>query len=240
MKQVRKHLTYANVVSSICLFLLVGGGAAIAATQLPKKSVGSNQLKKNAVTAAKLKNSAVTTAKLGGSAVSNEKLADGAVTSTKLADNAVTSTKIAENAVTTTRIANSAVNSAKVLDKSLTGNDVAADTLTGSNINESTLGQVPDAAKFNGKTVTDFTSSAIYKKESALEEGVNLGDETHAIEESCEPGDVLLDGGPADVNNTSSMVESFPAPGTINGWKVRLKTPATDNFLVVVLCAKQG
>jgi len=230
VKQIRKHFTYANVVSSICLFLLVGGGAALAASSLPKKSVGSNQLKKNAVTAAKLKNGAVTTAKLGASAVSNEKIADNSVTSTKIADSAVTTAKVADNAV----------NSAKVLDKSLTGKDVAPDSLTGVNINESTLGQVPDAAKLSGKAASAFTSSSIYKKESTLEEGTDLGDGTHAIEEACDPGDVLLDGGPADVNATSSMVESFPQPGSTNGWKVRLKTPSADNFLVVVLCAKQS
>jgi hypothetical protein len=55
MKQrIRSHLTYANVVATLCLFLLVGGGAAFAATQLPKSSVGTRQLKKGAVTAAKI------------------------------------------------------------------------------------------------------------------------------------------------------------------------------------------
>ena len=46
MKQIRKRLTYANVMSSIAVFLVLGG-AAVAATQLPKNSVGSKQLKKN-------------------------------------------------------------------------------------------------------------------------------------------------------------------------------------------------
>ncbi len=51
----RPKLSYANVVSTICLFLLLGGGAAVAATQqLAKNSVGPRQLKKGAVTPAKL------------------------------------------------------------------------------------------------------------------------------------------------------------------------------------------
>jgi hypothetical protein len=50
----RRHLTYANVMSSIAVFLVLGGGA-YAATQLPKNSVGTRQLKKNAVTSAKVK-----------------------------------------------------------------------------------------------------------------------------------------------------------------------------------------
>lgn len=63
MKQIRKRLTYANVMSSIAVFMVLGG-AAIAATQLPKNSVGSKQLKKNAVTAAKIKKNAVNGAKV--------------------------------------------------------------------------------------------------------------------------------------------------------------------------------
>lgn len=59
--QIRKHLTYANVVSSLSLFLLIGGSAAIAANHLGKNTVGQNQLKKNSVATAKLKNNAVTT-----------------------------------------------------------------------------------------------------------------------------------------------------------------------------------
>lgn len=55
MKQIRKRLTYANVMSSLAVFLVVSGGAAIAAGQLGKNTVGSKQLKKNAVTSVKVK-----------------------------------------------------------------------------------------------------------------------------------------------------------------------------------------
>jgi hypothetical protein len=64
MRRLGGKLTYANVVSTLCLFLLLGGSAAFAATQLPKNSVGSKQLKNNAVTTGKLKNGAVTGAKI--------------------------------------------------------------------------------------------------------------------------------------------------------------------------------
>jgi hypothetical protein len=64
LSHIRKRLTYANVVSSIALFLVVGGATAFAAGQLAKNSVGSKQLKKNAVTAAKIKKETVTGAKV--------------------------------------------------------------------------------------------------------------------------------------------------------------------------------
>lgn len=50
---VRRHLTYANVVASLALFLALGG-AAFAASRLPRNSVGTGQLKAEAVTAGKI------------------------------------------------------------------------------------------------------------------------------------------------------------------------------------------
>ncbi len=79
-KRLRGKLTYANVVSSLCLFLLLGGGAAFAASQLAKNSVGSRQLKKNAVVTAKIKNRAVTGAKLAPGAVTAANVAAGSLT----------------------------------------------------------------------------------------------------------------------------------------------------------------
>jgi Collagen triple helix repeat (20 copies) len=53
MGLLRRHLTYANVAASLALFLALGG-AAYAATQLPKNSVGTNQIRPEAVTAGKI------------------------------------------------------------------------------------------------------------------------------------------------------------------------------------------
>jgi hypothetical protein len=65
----RKHLSYANVVSTVCLFLLLGG-VAYAGTKLAKGSVGSEQLKAEAVTKAKL----------AASSVNSKKVVDGSLT----------------------------------------------------------------------------------------------------------------------------------------------------------------
>ncbi|MBS1845598.1 MAG: collagen-like protein [Actinobacteria bacterium] len=54
MHRISGKLTYSNVVATLCLVLLVGGGTAFAATQLEKESVGTRQLKKEAVTPIKL------------------------------------------------------------------------------------------------------------------------------------------------------------------------------------------
>jgi hypothetical protein len=106
LKQIRKRLTYANVMSSIAVFLILGGATAFAA-----KKIGPNQLKANSVKTGKIVKEAVTTSKL-----KNE-----SVTTNKLDKDAVTSDKIADNAVTTAKIANDAVTGAKVNESTLSG-----------------------------------------------------------------------------------------------------------------------
>jgi hypothetical protein len=56
----RDRLTYSNVMSTLCFFLLVSGGAAYAAAHLGKNSVGTRQLKKNSVTGRKVKDKTLT------------------------------------------------------------------------------------------------------------------------------------------------------------------------------------
>jgi hypothetical protein len=61
MKRLRPKLTYADVISTLCLFLLVAGGTAFAAAEiLPKGSVGTKQLKNGAVTGKKVKAGSLT------------------------------------------------------------------------------------------------------------------------------------------------------------------------------------
>jgi hypothetical protein len=80
LHRIRKRLTYANVVSSLALFLVLGGATAFAASQLAKNSVGSKQLRKNAVTAAKIKKNAVTGAKIRKDAVTGAQVKDQSLT----------------------------------------------------------------------------------------------------------------------------------------------------------------
>ena len=63
MKLPRPRLTYANVVSSLALFVALGG-VSYAATSLPGGSVGPKQIRAEAVSTAKLADGAVTYGKL--------------------------------------------------------------------------------------------------------------------------------------------------------------------------------
>ena len=107
MQAIGKRLTYANVVSTLALFLVLAGGAAYAA-KVGKKSVGPAQLKANAVTTAKIKANAVTTRKIKRNAVANAKIKDGAVESAKIADGSVTRTDLAEATMPFSRIVHEA------------------------------------------------------------------------------------------------------------------------------------
>jgi hypothetical protein len=78
VKQISKRLSYANVMSSLAVFLVLGGATAFAAG-LAKNSVGPKQLKKNAVTTAKIKNNAVTTSKIKDGAVTGAKVNAGSL-----------------------------------------------------------------------------------------------------------------------------------------------------------------
>ena len=59
MKRLATHLTYANVVSTLCLFVLLGGGAW-AATKIAKNSVGSKQIKDGQVKSRDVKDDSLT------------------------------------------------------------------------------------------------------------------------------------------------------------------------------------
>jgi hypothetical protein len=107
-------------------------------------------------------------------------------------------------------------------------------------VNSATRVDSLNADQVDGKSASEFVANSIYKRESAVVAGTDKGDGTFVLGQACDPGDVLLSGGPANVNGTSSMVESFPSPGTTNSWSARIqKNGLADNFSVVVICADQ-
>ena len=144
---------------------------------------------------------------------------------------------VAKNTVTSKSIKNGQVKTADLALDAVGTDQVAANALTGSDIDESKLGTVPNAASLGGLAAASYLRGTVVQKESAVAAGTDLGDGTAAIIMSCDPGDILLTGGPANVNPTSDMVESFPSAGPPNSLKVRInKHGVADNFSVVVLC----
>jgi len=79
VKQIRQRLTYANVMSSIAVFLVLGGATAFAATK-----IGANELKANSIKTGKIVKEAVTASKIKTNAIITAKIADKAVTGAKV------------------------------------------------------------------------------------------------------------------------------------------------------------
>ena len=99
--RIRHGLTYANVLSTIALFVALGGGAYAAARigpdDIKRNAVRSKHIKKNQVGRKHLKRGAVSTPKLVAGAVTAAKLANASVTGPKLADGSVTGPKVDES-----------------------------------------------------------------------------------------------------------------------------------------------
>jgi hypothetical protein len=85
LKQIRKRFTYANVMSSIAVFFVLGGATALAATK-----IGANELKANSIKTGKIVKEAVTQGKIKNNAVNDEKIASDAITAAKVKDGSLT------------------------------------------------------------------------------------------------------------------------------------------------------
>lgn len=99
--RIRSRLSYANVMSSIAVFLVLGGGVAWA-----HGKIGTSDLKKGAVTTPKLSGQSVGAGKLKQAAVRPAKIAEGAVRTSKIFDGTMTTSKIADGAVTDSKLSN--------------------------------------------------------------------------------------------------------------------------------------
>lgn len=134
LRKAKQHLTYANVMASLAVFAVLGGGMAVAAG-LKKNSVKSKQIASNAVKSAEL--------------------APGAVATDKLADNAATGAKVDEATLGT-------VPSAATADKAGTA-DTATSATTAQDAQSAQTAQIAanaqnaalaaNSTQFGGKTV---------------------------------------------------------------------------------------
>ncbi len=138
----KPKLTYANVVSTLALFLALSGATAFAVQQLPKKSVGAKQLRPGAVVADKIRKNAVTAPKIKAEAIKSGKIASFAVKEQKLANGSVSNAKLQNEAISTEK--------------------VKAEAITGAQINEGTVGQVPFAGHANTATFAESANPVAF------------------------------------------------------------------------------
>lgn len=129
MNRLKQHLTVANVLSCMALFVALSGAAyaagkigtgAVKATNIAKEAVTNPKLKKQAVTSGKIKDGNVNAADLAPGAVINSKLAKKAVTNAKLGNESVGTSKLAKKSVTEAQLAAESVGTGKIDNEAVT------------------------------------------------------------------------------------------------------------------------
>ena len=125
MKSFKRHLTVANVLSCIALFVALSA-TAVAATKLSTGQVKAVNIANEAVTTPKIKNLAVSNSKLGKESVTNGKIKKLAVSNPKLGKESVTTGKIKKKAVTATQLGPEAVTGGKLGNESVSVGKLSA------------------------------------------------------------------------------------------------------------------
>lgn len=93
--RIRRHLSFANVVALLALFVALGGGAYA----VKSNSVGTKQLKKNAVAKKNLKKNAIVSSKVKNGSLKDKDVKEGTLTGEKLADNTITGSQVDESSL---------------------------------------------------------------------------------------------------------------------------------------------
>jgi hypothetical protein len=143
----KRHLSVANVLSCIALFVALSA-TAVAATKLSAGQVKAVNIAAGAVTNPKLKNLGVTASKIANGTIVAGKLKNGAVTNPKINKEAVTTTKLKKKAVTTNVLAPEAVTAGKL----------GSESVSAAKLSASFLGQlVRDVTYVNGESASNST-----------------------------------------------------------------------------------
>jgi hypothetical protein len=200
IKRAARRLSYANVVSTLALFIAIGTTSAYAASQLAPKSVGEKQLRPGAVTAEKIRKNAVTAPKIKALAIKQGKIAGAAVDNSKLASGAVSTDKLAEGAVGTTKL--------------------AAGAVTGPKVDEQTLSQVPSAAKADFATTAESADPAAFaavSQEGFVDPALSKGMSSANVKQGLEAG-IYCIAVPAFAPRGAQVTPRYNGSGTVTAF----------------------
>jgi hypothetical protein len=236
LKQLSKHLTFANAISCIALFVALSG-AAYAATTLGNKAVKTKNLANGSVTALKLRNGSVTNPKLAKGAVTGPKIgpgavgsgaiAAGAVRSAALGGGVVTEGKLKNGAVTASKIVNGAVGTEKLANNAVNTGKLAADSVTAGKIANGAVGSASLAPAFLAQLVKNVVY--VGKASGAVSET-----SPQSVTAECPAGKQAIGGGAKIVLGTAkeaATIESVPFVATSDkrtGWTATAAKPAAD------------
>lgn len=217
MNLLRKHLSVANVLSCLALFVALSG-AAYAATAA-RNSVTTKSIVRGAVTNAKLRNGAVTTRKLRNGAVTTGKLRKEAVVASKIALGNVGSAALADGGVRSVDLGGGVVTSSKLKDGAVTTAKLGGEAVDTGQIKNGAVTEAKLASSLLARVVKNvsYTSGV-----SGLGPSPNLKTATAECPSGPTPKQVV--GGGARIlgaNTKVALIESAPkvdAAGNRTGW----------------------
>ncbi len=218
MKHLSKHLSFANAISCIALFVALSG-AAYAATTIGKKAVKTQNLANGSVTTLKLRSGAVTNLKLRNGAVTGAKIAPATIGSSQLANGAVRSAQLGGGVVTDSKLKNGAVTGEKIANGAVTNSKLGADAVTTAKLNKEAVTGEKLSASLLGQLVRNV-SYVVKQSESNA-------NESKTIVAECPSGKQVVGGGAVILGVISpnvAVAESAPAPvdagNKRTGWTV--------------------
>lgn len=227
MKQLSKHLTFANAISCIALFVALSGAAYAAKTTLGARAVKTRNLANGSVNTLKLRSGAVTTLKLRNGAVNGAKIAPGAVGSTQLADGGVRSVDLGGGVVTEGKLKNGAVTESKLFNSAVTNSKIGPNAVATGKIQEGAVTSLKLAPTLLAQLVKNV-SYVIATSAS------NAEDKPKSATAQCPTGKQVTGGGARIVGaevTTVALTESTPfvsAESKRTGWTATADAIAAD------------
>lgn len=210
MKQLSKHLSFANVMSCIAVFAALSG-AAYAATTAAKNSVKANSIAKGAVTTQKLRNGAVTNAKLRNGAVTGAKIANATIGSSQLANGAVRSAALGGGVVTSGKLKNGAVTGEKIAGNAVGGNQLAANAVTTNKIQDGAV----SSSKLASGVLSGTIKNVSYVSKTSLS---NTSEKSKSVSAECPTGKQAIGGGARIVGGVTTVAIT-ESSATVSGEK---------------------
>jgi hypothetical protein len=230
LKQLKRHLSVATVLSFAALFMALGGGAYAATAMLPKKSVKTAHLANGSVTTLKLRNGAVTKLKLRNGAVTGVKIAPATIGSGNLANGSVRSGQLGGGVVTEGKIKNGAV----------TANKLGASSVATGKLQDGAV----TAAKLSSSLSAQLVKNVTYANK---ESGAVSATSPQTATAECPSGKQAIGGGARIIAGDATVVqltETIPflaGDGKRTGWTASAKTSEGGKTFAVeayAICAE--
>ncbi len=249
MKHLSKHLTFANAISCIALFVALSGAAYAAKTTLGNKAVKTQNLANGSVTTLKLKGGSVTNLKLRNGAVTGNKIAPGTIGSSLLANGSVRSEQLGGGVVTGGKLKNGAVNGEKLAGGAVTTEKIAngavtnpklgADSVTAGKIQNGAVG----SASLAPALLAQLVKNVVYV--GKVSGGVSATS-PQSVTAECPAGKQAIGGGARTILGTATETELTDSVPFVNGeskrtgWSATARAQAALTFAVeaVAVCAE--